>query len=189
MDDERVIEIRPDSSEQIIQANLRAIGSRGGPISPSRGGSLGEASHIGGSVPGVVVCAQCSARFAAGVRFCGRCGGTVFHSVDGGQQGARSIGAQGSGGAAGGGGVGSGVYPLTPIRCPRCGVTYPAGTKFCGRCGMTITAQPGTALGAMPQIKPPTVTPSAFEVICSSCSTTYPAGTKFCGRCGSFIKA
>ncbi|MBA3768298.1 MAG: serine/threonine protein kinase, partial [Acidobacteria bacterium] len=94
-DDERVIEIRPDASEQIIQANMRAEGRPSNPISPSRGGSLGEASRTG-SVPGVVVCAQCSARFAAGVRFCGRCGGTVFHSVEG-QQGAHSSGGGGAG--------------------------------------------------------------------------------------------
>ncbi|HYY57695.1 MAG TPA: protein kinase [Pyrinomonadaceae bacterium] len=184
-DDERVIEIRPDSSEQIIQANLRAIGSHGNPISPSRGGSLGEASHIGGSVPGVVVCVKCSARFAAGVRFCGRCGGTDFHAVDGGQAGARSMGGQAAGS---GGGVGSGVYPLSPIRCPRCGVTYPAGTKFCGRCGTTITG--GAPAGNMQPARPAVVNPARVaEVICSMCSTSYPPGTKFCGRCGSFIKA
>ncbi|HEX8144895.1 MAG TPA: protein kinase [Pyrinomonadaceae bacterium] len=179
-DDERVIEIRPDASEQIIQANLRGKGSPSHPISPSRDNSL-----IGGSVPGVVVCAQCHARFAAGVRFCGRCGGTVFHPADGGHQDTRSLGGQ----AASGGGVGSGVYPLTPVRCPRCGVSYPAGTKFCGRCGMTFLGgspaagnTPPMRPNAMPAARPP-------EVICAMCSTTYPAGTKFCGRCGSFIKA
>lgn len=163
-DDERVIEIRPDASEQIIQANLRSVGSRG---------SYGEgSSQIGpvSSVPGVVVCAQCSARFAAGVRFCGNCGSTVFHPIDG----------------------GAGVsHPANAIRCPRCGVAYPPGTKFCGRCGTTIQGMPGLAVNAAPPaIKPPTIKPpTAFEVICSMCSTSYPAGTKFCGRCGSFIKA
>jgi serine/threonine protein kinase len=172
-DDERVIEIRPDSSEQIIQANLRSVGSRG---------SLGEGgSQIGGgtSVPGVVVCAQCSARFAAGVRFCGRCGGTIFHSVDA---------------------EGSGIHTAREIRCPRCGVMYPPGTKFCGHCGTTLygTTSPQSLGAAAPAIKPPTIKPPTamppgnvqpFGVICSSCSTSYPAGTKFCGRCGSFIKA
>jgi len=162
-DDERVIEIRPDASEQIIQANLRGVGSRG---SYGEGGSqIGPAS----SVPGVVVCAQCSARFAAGVKFCGNCGSTVFHPVDG----------------------GSGAQPASGIRCPRCGVTYPPGTKFCGRCGTTIYATQGIAASAAPpSIKPPTIKPpTAFGVMCSMCSTSYPAGTKFCGRCGTFIKA
>ena len=174
-DDERVIEIRPDASEQIIQANMRAEGRPSNPISPSRGGSLGEASHLG-SVPGVVVCAQCSARFAAGVRFCGRCGGTVFHSVEG-QQGARS------------GGGGSGVNPASGTQCPRCGIVYPYGTKFCGRCGTTIYS-PQAAPAAMPSIKPPTIKPPTVrEALCLTCHTSYPYGTKFCGRCGSVIKA
>jgi serine/threonine protein kinase len=178
-DDERVIEIRPDASEQIIQANLRPTGSPSNPLSPSRGGSLGEGGSLisPSSVPGVVVCGQCSARFAAGVRFCGRCGGTVFHSVDAG---------------------GSGVHPQPGgMRCPRCGVMYPPGTRFCGRCGATIQGSPGTMAGAAaappsikpPTIKPPTATPQPFGVICQSCSTSYPPGTRFCGRCGSVIKA
>jgi len=180
-DDERVIEIRPDSSEQIIQANLRALGTPSHPISPSRGGSLGEASHTG-SVPGVVVCAQCSARFAAGVRFCGRCGGTVFHSVEG-QQGA---------GSAGGSGRlhGSGIHPASGVRCPRCGVNYPSGTRFCGRCGITIHGAT-EALGGMASIKPPTIKPPVARStgsLCLTCHTSYPTGTRFCGRCGSVIQ-
>lgn len=181
-DDERVIEIRPDSSEQIIQANLRALGTPSHPISPSRGGSLGEASHMG-SVPGVVVCAQCSARFAAGVRFCGRCGGTVFHSVEG-QQGTGSPGG-GSGGL-----HASGVHPASGVRCPRCGVTYPTGTRFCGRCGITIHGA-SAALGGAASIKPPTSRPPAARStgsLCLTCHTSYPAGTRFCGRCGSVIQ-
>ncbi|HVG34337.1 MAG TPA: protein kinase [Pyrinomonadaceae bacterium] len=177
-DDERVIEIRPDSSEQIIQANLRALGTPSHPISPSRGGSLGEASHTG-SVPGVVVCAQCSARFAAGVRFCGRCGGTVFHSVEGQQ------GAGGSGGLGG-----SGAHPASGVRCQRCGVTYPAGTRFCGRCGITIQGAT-QALGGMASIKPPTIKPPTARstgALCLTCHTSYPTGTRFCGRCGSVIQ-
>jgi serine/threonine protein kinase len=181
-DDERVIEIRPDSSEQIIQANLRSLGTPSHPISPSRGGSLGQSSHTG-SVPGVVVCAQCSARFAAGVRFCGRCGGTVFHAVEG-QQGTGNLG--GSGGL-----HGSGVHPASGVRCPRCGVTYPAGTRFCGRCGITIHGATD-ALGGMASIKPPTIKPPTARStgsLCLTCHTNYPAGTRFCGRCGSVIQA
>lgn len=179
-DDERVIEIRPDSSEQIIQANLRALGTPSHPISPSRGGSLGEASHTG-SVPGVVVCAQCSARFAAGVRFCGRCGGTVFHSVEG-QQGTVNPGS--------GGLHGSGVHPASGVQCQRCGVMYPPGTRFCGRCGITIQGTTA-ALGGAASIKPPTIKPPAARAtgsLCLTCHTNYPAGTRFCGRCGSVIQ-
>jgi serine/threonine-protein kinase len=181
-DDERVIEIRPDSSEQIIQANLRAKGTPSHPISPSRGGSLGEASHMGSSVPGVVVCAQCSARFAAGVKFCGRCGGTIFHSVEG-QHGTGNLGGVG----------GTGALPASGVRCPSCGVTYPAGTKFCGRCGTTIHGGVGMPLGGMAAIKPTTIKPPTarspgLESLCLTCHTSYPAGTRFCGRCGSVIQ-
>ena len=42
-DDERVIEIRPDSDEQIIQAQFKSAPSSG--LSPSHGGSLGSASR------------------------------------------------------------------------------------------------------------------------------------------------
>jgi serine/threonine protein kinase len=177
-DDERVIEIRPDSSEQIIQAVLRPhlSGGQSGQITPSRGGSIG--GSIGGStsLPGVVMCAQCGSRFAAGVKFCGRCGGKVFlpvsetHANPGGQ----NTGAPGSSGS-GRSVVG---YGSTGVRCARCGTTYSAGTKFCGRCGISIG-----------QSAPPVhVAPRPGQVFCQTCHTPYPAGTKFCGRCGSVIK-
>jgi serine/threonine protein kinase len=173
-DDERVIEVRPGASEQIIQAQLRPVAGSSNPASPSRGGSIGIGSGSGPatSMPGVVVCAQCGSRFAAGVRFCGRCGGTVFHQVSS----AQSANNQNASVIAHGSGAGrAGVSTV----CPRCGVNYPAGTKFCGRCGISI----GTAAGSGSRPAPPA------GVLCSSCSTNYPAGTKFCGRCGTFIKS
>ncbi len=178
VDDERVIEIRPDSSEQIIQAVLRPSPS-GGQISPSRGGSIGGSmSGPASSLPGVVMCAQCGSRFAAGVKFCGRCGGRVFLPVsDGGQAnqgGARDASAPGS--------FGSGVRPPAfhgtgGVQCSRCGTNYSAGTKFCGRCGIPI--QSATAVHASPRPN---------QVFCHNCHTAYPAGTKFCGRCGIVIR-
>ena len=161
-DDERVIEIRPDASEQVIQAQLKPPPSSN-PVSPSRGGSIGPIS----SIPGVVVCAQCGARFAAGVKFCGRCGSSVFRPVEPEQSGL-SMGVGFAGGASMAGGS----------KCLRCGGSYPPGTKFCGRCGASIT-QVASATGPM---RPP-------QVICSMCATSYPAGTKFCGRCGAGIRA
>jgi serine/threonine protein kinase len=177
-DDERVIEIRPDSSEQIIQAVLRPHASGGqGSLTPSRGGSIGGSIGGGGaSLPGVVMCAQCGSRFAAGVKFCGRCGGKVFlpvnetHANHGGQ----NMGQPGSSGS-GRSVVG---YGSTGVRCARCGTTYSAGTKFCGRCGISI------AQGAPPI----NVAPRHVQVVCQTCHTPYPAGTKFCGRCGSVIR-
>ena len=68
-DDERVIEVRA-GGEQIIQANPRAAASQPG-------------SGIGfePSMPSLVACAKCGARFASGAKFCGLCGGTAFRSV------------------------------------------------------------------------------------------------------------
>jgi serine/threonine protein kinase len=187
LDDERVIEIRPDSAEQIIQALLRPAPSGSQP-SPSRGsgaGASGIGSGPGASLPGVVMCAQCSSRFASGVKFCGRCGGTIFLPVNPAPD-------AGSAGAS---------TPLTPggpsvisfgssITCPRCGNNFPSGTKFCGRCGMTVapnTHAPPPASTARPPAAA-TYTPftptRSTQTMCVPCGTTYPAGTKFCGRCG-----
>ncbi|HKR00893.1 MAG TPA: protein kinase [Pyrinomonadaceae bacterium] len=177
VDDERVIEIRPDSSEQIIQAVLRPHPS-GGQLTPSRGGSIGGGVSSHGSLPGVVMCAQCGSRFAAGVKFCGRCGGRVFLPVNEGQAnqsgGGRSLGSPGS--------LGSGSHAVVThgasgIRCGRCGTNYPAGTKFCGRCGIPIQGAPAAL-----------VSPRPSQVVCQTCHTPYPAGTKFCGRCGHVIR-
>jgi serine/threonine protein kinase len=178
IDDERVIEIRPDSSEQIIQAVLRPHHS-GGQVTPSRGGSIGGASRAGSSLPGVVMCAQCSSRFAAGVKFCGRCGGRVFLPVTD-AQGSLSGGGVSHGAGSGPGSSGNrsvGAYGSSGTQCSRCGTNYPAGTKFCGRCGIPTQGAPATH-----------VSPRQNQVVCHNCHTPYPAGTKFCGRCGIVIR-
>ena len=169
-DDERVIEIRDDSGEQIIQAQLRPLPSAGHP-SPSQGG--GSRSHVGPtSAHDVVVCTQCGARFAAGVKFCGRCGGSSF----------RPLGPTAAGSAVAGGSIGGYVGPgvgsqQTGVRCPRCSISYPLGTKFCGRCGSALQSPPVT-------FNPP----RQVELLCLNCRLSYPAGTKFCGRCGGVLK-
>src|ERR1044071_112637 len=129
-DDERVIEIRSDIAEQIIEAQLK-IGASSNQLTPSRGGSL-DSKHGGVSTTLVVVmCTKCHSRFAEGVKFCGRCGNTTFQPVSG------------------------ELHPppkmTTGVTCPRCHHEYAAGTKFCGRCGIPIgtaaldwrAAQPG----------------------------------------------
>jgi hypothetical protein len=186
MDDERVIEIRPDSSEQIIQAQLRSASS-GSQLSPSRGGGAsGIGSGPPSSIPGVVMCTQCGSRFASGVKFCGRCGGTVFQPVaDTGphqapQQQSFPQSHQPSSGNQYGGSPS--VYAhAAPSRCQRCGTVYPTGTKFCGRCGIPIQAAMQTTTAPRPQPQP--------QVVCQTCRTAYAFGTKFCGRCGSVIRA
>ena len=117
-DDERVIEIRSDIAEQIIEAQLK-IGVSKNQLTPSRGGSL-DSKHGGHSTTLVIVmCTKCSSRFAEGVKFCGRCGSTTFQPVPQ-------------------------TAPLSPpapaasVICGRCKQSYTAGTKFCGRCGIPI---------------------------------------------------
>src|SRR5678815_2465224 len=81
VDDERLIEIRSDVAEQIIEAQLKTSPSSN-QLTPSQGGSL--ASRPGHSETlAVVMCSRCHSRFAEGVKFCGRCGGTTFVSVEG----------------------------------------------------------------------------------------------------------
>ena len=188
-DDERVIEIRPDSSEQIIQAMLRPpAGAQSSQLTPSQGGSIGGGmSGPGSSIPGVVMCAQCGSRFAAGIKFCGRCGSKVFLPVSDSQpsqgssrpSGGQSLGAPSSP-SSGGAGAGFSVaaYGASGVRCPKCGTNYAPGTKFCGRCGISI--QQAAA--------PVHVAPRPGQVICQTCRTPYPPGTKFCGRCGHVIR-
>jgi len=164
-DDERVIEIRNDVAEQIIEAQLK-IGTSSNQLSPSRGGSLDSRSGGNSTTLVVVMCTKCQSRFAEGVKFCGRCGNTVFQPVTG------ELAAPPP------------VKPATPapqpsgITCQRCGNTYPAGIKFCGRCGIPI----GTSALDWRSPKP-------VEVFCLSCGSSYPAGTKFCGRCGKPIRS
>src|SRR5438477_9131978 len=78
-DDERVIEIRADGDEQIIQAQFKSAPSSG--LSPSQGGSLGSVSGIALPAHTVVACTRCGSRFAGGAKFCGRCGNTSFQPV------------------------------------------------------------------------------------------------------------
>lgn len=165
-DDERVIEIRSDIAEQIIEAQLK-IGVSNNQLTPSQGGSLASHHGLNSTTLVVVMCTRCQSRFAEGVKFCGRCGNTTFTPVHGElpvTQAPTSTPAP--------------VSPPSGITCPRCGHTYPTGIKFCGRCGIPI----GTAaLDWRP--------PRPVEVFCKSCGTSYPAGTKFCGRCGKPIRS
>jgi serine/threonine protein kinase len=155
-DDERVIEIRPDGVEQVIQAQLKT--RHGSHPSSSQGSSRGVPSSV---MPGIVACVNCGSRFAEGVRFCGRCGGGSFTLVSRGES--------------------SSSYP-----CPRCSTTLPNNSRFCGRCGLSIgpgqlNVQPTTAPVFTPQ---PVPAPQSVERVCVGCGESYHPQIKFCGRCG-----
>ena len=165
-DDERVIEIRPDGAEQIIQAQFKDEPSN--QLTPSQGGSLDSHTGPGSSVPGIIICTRCQARFAEGAKFCGRCGNKTFQHLEE---------------LASGSSVPAGAR-IQPdqhggkVTCPRCDFSYPAGTRFCGKCGIPIGAS-----------SIDWKTPKPVEVFCNTCGNSYAAPTKFCGRCGTPIKA
>jgi serine/threonine protein kinase len=117
-DDERVIEIRSDVAEQIIEAQTRRATSSH--LTPSRGGSLDSRTGAQSTTLVVVMCTKCQSRFAEGVKFCGRCGNTTFQPLSESGQ----------------------LLPPATTKCSRCGQSYPASIKFCGRCGIPIGNAP-----------------------------------------------
>jgi len=171
-DDERVIEIRPDGDEQIIQAQFKSAPSSG--LSPSQGGSLGSVSGMMLPAHTVVACTKCGSRFAGGTKFCGRCGNTSFQPVT--SESAAHQRPQVSPSAGGSPSLNQASPISSRINCTRCGMEQPAGTKFCGRCGASLG---GSAIAWN--------APRPVEVLCPGCNSTYPSGTKFCGRCGRTI--
>jgi eukaryotic-like serine/threonine-protein kinase len=154
-DDERVIEIREEAGEQLIQAQLREIRGSGSPSTPSHSDSSGVRSSL---MPGIVACINCNARFAEGVKFCGRCGGRAFAVVTPGE--------------------GAETFP-----CPRCSTQLLINARFCGRCGLSIS--PGMATMASQPTGFLTSAASQAERICRKCGSAYPPEIKFCGKCGA----
>ena len=161
-DDERVIEIRPDSAEQIIQAQFKDAPSSEH-LTPSRGGSLASRTGNEPINHAVVACTRCNSRFAEGVKFCGNCKNTTFELVTATAERPASV-------AAAAAAVDSHAHEIT---CPRCGKGYPESTRFCGRCGIPI----GSSLLDWKSPRP-------VEVLCKLCGASYPADAKFCGACG-----
>ncbi|QQS33409.1 MAG: protein kinase [Acidobacteriota bacterium] len=160
-DDERVIEIRSGAEEQVIQAQLRP--PHGSSSQPSSAGGSSLGSQPSSVMPGIVVCRGCNARFAEGVRFCGRCGGSIFDAI------ARTASISGMSG------------------CPRCGNPLGANARFCGRCGLNMAppSQSGQPRPVGFYSDPHrSVPPAQAERICGRCGTSFPPHIRFCGRCG-----
>ena len=155
-DDERLIEIREGTGEQVIQAQLKSTRETTSQPSPSQGS--GSSDSV---LPGIVACESCGSRFAEGVKFCGRCGGRSFLLISPGDTAAN--------------------FP-----CPRCSSPLPQNSRFCGRCGLSITptTSPSFARPASFTSVGPHSAPLQAERICRRCGGTYPAHIKFCGRCG-----
>jgi serine/threonine protein kinase len=161
-DDERVIEIREDTDEQVIQAHLKPL-REASSSQPSPSQSSGSSGAAQSSVmPGIVACTNCNARFAQGVKFCGKCGNRSFNIISEGD-----------------------VKQGFP--CPRCSTTLPPSSKFCGRCGLNMTQS-----GNLPKTQAVNLQsnnafgiPAQVEKICQKCGGKFPPNIKFCGRCGN----
>jgi len=159
-DDDRVIEIREDGNEQVIQAHLKTLQQGSQPSSSQGSGSVGEQSSI---LPGIVACTKCSSRYAEGVKFCGRCGNSGFAMV-------------------------SPPDSAQSFPCPRCSAKLPPLSKFCGRCGLKMGQAAGAQTAAQPASFVsgfPSSIPKPVEKICPRCGGVFPPNIKFCGRCGS----
>jgi len=162
-DDERVIELREGGQEQVIQAQLKPLQGTASQPSPSHSSQSGMAQSS--IMPGIVACTNCQARFAEGVKFCGRCGNRSFTVVSA--------------------GVNSKSYTV----CPRCSTQLPQNSKFCGRCGMnfvqptTTTNKTGQSVGFYSGGAQST--PQPVQRICRKCGASFPPHIKFCGRCGA----
>ena len=160
-DDERVIEVREGSGEQLIQAQLKHKAESGSESSPSQ---QGASSGIPPSImPAIVACTNCNARFAEGVKFCGRCGNRNFTTVS--------------------------PPEKEKLICPRCSAHLPSSSKFCGRCGLNFTNSANVFPNAN-QNQPQTFQSSRSiqnEKICSRCGGKFSFNTKFCGRCGNSL--
>ncbi|HEX6279859.1 MAG TPA: protein kinase [Pyrinomonadaceae bacterium] len=166
-DDERLIEIREGAAEQVIQAQLRTPRDIGSQPSPSEGtGSSGTGSSL---IPGIVACSNCKAKFAEGVKFCGRCGNRSFIIVS------------------------QGDVPANTFPCPRCSSPLPNNSRFCGRCGLSITSSMLLQIQSRPQSSVGFVSqhqsqpPQQAERVCSRCGGVFPASIRFCGRCGNSL--
>lgn len=178
-DDERVIEVREDSNEQVIQAQLKSIKETASQPS-SQGGSSAAQSSL---MPGIVACTNCNSKFAEGVKFCGRCGNRSFTLVSAGED--------------------EESFP-----CPRCSAKLPALSKFCGRCGLKMNEAPNVHTSTQPKqtqhvsTPPPSASqqnspglrpilkdgiPRTVEKICLRCGSSFPPNIKFCGRCGTTL--
>ncbi|MCA1623026.1 MAG: zinc ribbon domain-containing protein [Acidobacteria bacterium] len=113
-------------------------------------------------MPGIVACINCNARFAEGVKFCGRCGNRSFTVISEGSD-------------------------KNNFTCPRCSTILPASAKFCGRCGLS-NVRSGNLPSNQFTAKQPDFfrnIPKQVEKICRRCGERFPPNIKFCGRCGN----
>lgn len=159
-DDERVIEITEEASEQVIQAQLKPVFGTSSQPSPSQGSSSAPPSLL----PGIVACTNCRSRFAEGVKFCGRCGNRSFVLIS------------------------RGETPDNSSACPCCSMRLPSQSKFCGRCGFNVAQSNGFQARSTTNFSGVSLLQSQqAKITCGNCGGVFAANTKFCGRCGNSL--
>ncbi|MDQ6786559.1 MAG: zinc ribbon domain-containing protein, partial [Acidobacteriota bacterium] len=161
-DDERVIELREGANEQVIQAQLKPLGKESSQPS-SHSSSSRSGAPQSSLMPGIVACKNCHARFAEGVKFCGRCGGGSFTLISEGENKQKNI-------------------------CPRCSANVPTDAKFCGCCGFNFL-QTAASIPAQDKkgFSNTSSNPAVSDKICRRCGSSFPPHIKFCGRCGNSL--
>lgn len=161
-DDERIIEIREDAEEQVIQAKLKPL-----PNSKNQQNIFNKSNSgisQSDSIPSIVACMNCGARFAEGVKFCGRCGNRSFYKINEVEETAQSL-------------------------CPKCGTKNSTTAKFCGRCGtnLQITADSFSNQSVKKSFDSQPNQIKETKKICPHCGILIPANAKFCGWCGTSL--
>lgn len=159
-DDERIIEIREDAEEQVIQAKLKSLTSSNNQSNISNKSNSGISRHD--SIPAIVSCMNCAARFAEGVKFCGRCGNRSFYKIN--------------------------EIEETPKNlCSNCGTLNSATAKFCGRCGFNLQKSENSFSDQIVSKSLESQSDSLKQSakICQKCGSKIPSNAKFCGWCGN----
>lgn len=160
-DDERIIEIREGTNEQVIQAQLKSYNDQGSQPSSS------QESSGASLMPGIVACTNCGSRFAEGVKFCGRCGNRSFMLIS------------------------PAAAPPATYPCPKCSTQLNINARFCGRCGLSISSvntrmhpqmNPTALFTAMPNQNV-----QQAERVCQKCGSSFPPNIRFCGKCGNLM--
>ncbi|HJK19022.1 MAG TPA: zinc ribbon domain-containing protein, partial [Methanocorpusculum sp.] len=76
------------------------------------------------------------------------------------------------------------------VRCPKCGTTAPAGTKFCPECGTSmVQPESGRCTNCGAVLQPgakfcPECGTKVGSPKCPACGSEVAAGAKFCPECG-----
>ncbi len=157
-DDERVIELREGTDEQVIAAQLKTLHGANSQPSPSQ---ANDSSGVHSSImPGIVACTKCQARFAEGVKYCGQCSNHSFSVISKNED--------------------KETFP-----CPHCSATLPSTSKFCGRCGLNIGQMSAAGKSAGFYSNAVRNSPPQVEKICGRCGGKVPPNTNYCGRCGN----